>query len=171
MYEPLFNVCLVRIDDRESAWGGSKDDSAGLLGQSYNKGTLVELPYGLFPFGDTHALANTDGLVTINDDLNKFVGKHIMWSKGHEGENTFEHNGDKYALVFWWDIVGVKVDDTTPEGEVVGDRLKAAPDNDGGKQADIDATRATLKKHGVPNADNIDIVGGGEETDHLTGIR
>lgn len=243
LYEPLFNTVVVEIDDKEAAWGGSKDESAGLLGQSYNKGTLLAVAAELFPFGDTSQLLEA-GLHQIGDRLQSMVGQKVLWNKGHEGDNIFDRDGKKYAIIFWWDILGVALpDDVTYANEQIGqaklDAKGPGPDTvhpsapvetpnhqphnvpevlpnggydsvringlermkpeyiaevreKGGLEVDVDPphpggegfitcpitaehdiaqTRKALKRAGVPNWDKIEIVGGGHENHHLTGIR
>jgi co-chaperonin GroES (HSP10) len=235
LYEPLFNTVVVEIDDKEAAWGGSKDESAGLLGQSYNKGTLIAIAAELFPFGDTSRVLK-DGLEQIGDRLQSMVGQKILWNKGHEGDNIFEQDGKKYAIMFWWDILGVALpDDVTYAQSTVGrEKLETRPatvhpsapvetpnhqpHNDSGDfnalspqplhvslteleqlppqiagkvievevspvhngaeatcsitaEMDIAKTRQALKRAGVPGWETIEIVGGGHENHHLTGIR
>jgi hypothetical protein len=42
------------------------------------------------------------------DSIEELKGKYIMWHEGHEAGTVFEHDNKKYALIFWWDIIGVK---------------------------------------------------------------
>lgn len=167
MYAPLFNHVLVEVDDTEAAWGGARDESAGLLGASFNKGKLVD--YGLiFPYGDSSRLG--DGIEYIGDQIKILKDKPVMWHKGHEGDSVFEHDGKKYALLFWWDLVGVGDDDSN--AVVFPDQgTTATTYAPGSKEDDVQRTRDTLRKHGVKNADDIRIEGGGPDTDHITGIR
>ena len=101
MYKPLFNKVLVEVDDKDAQWGKSSDASLG--GEVYREGVLIE--YGqLIPTGD-HPFPIQVDVVGVFDKLR---GKQIMWNEGHEAGTVFEENGKKYALIFWWDIIGVK---------------------------------------------------------------
>jgi hypothetical protein len=193
MYEPVLNHVLVEIDDREAAWGG--DQSAdGPMGKSYNKGKLISVG-DIFAFGDTARL-DTDMLIEVMGALQTFVGRPIMWHKGHEGESIFEHEGKQYAFIFWWDIVGVKPqtikevsDRVTAKSQLAADARSHAADIQSGTEMgqvrdqyggttgqppendDVKATRKTLKKHGVPAPQDVEIIGGGPENGNFTAIR
>lgn len=101
MYEPLFNQVLVEIDDKEAKWGKGNDDS--MLGASYREGLLLSVGE-VIPTQEHHDYNPWPNLEPI-------VGKQIMWNEGHEAGKVFEHEGKMYALVYWWDIVGVKKDE------------------------------------------------------------
>jgi hypothetical protein len=190
MYEPVLNHVLVQIDDREAAWGG--DQSAdGPMGKSYNKGKLISIG-DMFPFGDTARLDIEDLDAIQKIILKGYIGRPVMWHKGHEGESIFEHEGKQYAFIFWWDIVGVKpqtvqevsdrvveksqsfaksADETHPHvlealAQEVHKRGPEPIEND-----DVKATRETLKVYGVPTPENVEIVGGGPENGNFTGTR
>lgn len=169
MYEPILNHVLVEIDDREAKWGGD-DSSDSPLGKSYKKGTLRKL-------GDFFVTKDYPFLPNISM-LSSIVNRPIMWHAGHEGESIFEHEGKKYAFIFWWDIVGVKVAaDATDQSLATQHALpEEQPEQpiykpDPAENEDVKKTRATLKKHGVQNPEGVDIIGGGAENGHFTGIR
>ena len=105
MYKPKFNKVLVEIDDADAQWGKSSESNP--LTDAFREGKVVELGELLFGFGDTARL-NQDTLEVIADSVKKLVGKQIMWHEGHEAGTVFEENGKKYALIYWWDIIGEK---------------------------------------------------------------
>lgn len=98
MYKPATNHVLVEIDDKDSKWGNKAEDNLG--GSVYREGTMLE--YG--------------NLIVTNDypflpelvNIDSLVGKKVMWNEGHEAGTVFEHEGKKFALIYWWDIVGIK---------------------------------------------------------------
>jgi len=100
MFKPLFNKVLVEIDDKDAQWGKSSDSNLG--GEVYREGKILAvgqyIPTSEYP--------------VINDIVDIFlmesVGKQIMWHEGHEAGTVFEENGKKYALIYWFDIIGVK---------------------------------------------------------------
>lgn len=102
MYKPLFNKVLVEIDDQDAKWGSGNNDNIG--GVAYRQGILM-------PLKDTPFFSTADYPVPpeeIAPLLEKLEGKTIMWHEGHEAGTVFEENGKKYALIYWWDIAGVK---------------------------------------------------------------
>ena len=102
MYKPLFNKVLVEIDDKESNWGKGTDTNLG--GEVYREGKVLE----------TGMLVDTPDYNTIAIDmvgwLSGLTGKQIMWNEGHEAGTIFEENSKKYALIYWFDIVGIRDD-------------------------------------------------------------
>lgn len=103
MYKPLFNTVLVEIDDKQAKWGKGNDDSLG--GEVFREGKLLDV--GSFvPTGDYPA--SLQDLIVIREDTGAMIGKTVMWNEGHEAGTVFEDNGKKYALLYWWDIRGVK---------------------------------------------------------------
>lgn len=104
MYKPLFNQVLVEVTlDIADRYGTGNDDS--MLGKDYREGKLLEL--GIFTM--TADYPNSDmGLDDIAERLKGLAGKQVMWNQGHEAGKTFEHDGKLYALVYWFDLVGVK---------------------------------------------------------------
>jgi hypothetical protein len=188
MYEPVFNAVVVQIDDKEAAWGGDKSDD-GPFGSSYNKGKIVAVADDFFPFGDTAHLS-VDHVDKMRDRVAHILmtGRPVMWHKGHEGESIFDFNGEKFAMIFWWDLVGVKVStsdtlhranihEAMPEPKQPESKPEDVHDQYGGttgippENDDVKATRKTLKNAGVPNSDTIPIVGGGPENHGFTGVR
>lgn len=103
MYKPKFNHVLVEIDDKDGKWGKGNDDSFG--GETFREGKLVELNE-IFSTADYPL--DFDALEEIGNTLREMVGKTIMWNEGHEAGKVFEEGEKKYALINWWDIVGVK---------------------------------------------------------------
>ncbi len=106
IYHPIFNKVLVEIDDKDSTWGKSSDGSIG--GVVYRDGRVLEIGTLL----ETTDYPNSiDQLVTADGTiLDKMVGKQVMWHEGHEAGTVFEENGKKYALIFWWDLIGIRND-------------------------------------------------------------
>jgi len=107
MYKPKFNHVLVEIDDNAAKWGKSDDGNLG--GEVYREGRVLEVPDrgNLFAFGDTKEMPFESQEFLIAT-LASYVGKQIMWNEGHEAGTVFEHGGKKYALIYWFDIIGVK---------------------------------------------------------------
>jgi hypothetical protein len=103
MYRPLFNQVLVEVDTDGDKWGTGNDDS--MLGKDYREGVVVDIgakvPTNDYPI-------NPDGLDALHELTIRLVDKQVMWNQGHEAGKTFEHDGKLYALVYWWDLVGVK---------------------------------------------------------------
>lgn len=106
MYKPLFNKVLVEIDDQDAKWGSGNNENLG--GEAYREGKLIESNV-TFPFvyGDLLLPDDLDPEEVINE-LHSLEGKTVMWNEGHEAGTVFEEDGKKYALVYWWDIIGVK---------------------------------------------------------------
>lgn len=104
MYKPLFNQVLVEVDTESDKWGTGNDDS--MLGKDYREGTVIEIG-DVVPTAD-YPEVPVDRVPVVHTTLPKLVGKQVMWNQGHESGKTFEHEGKMYALVFWWDLVGVK---------------------------------------------------------------
>lgn len=98
MYKPLFNKVLVEIKVDE--WG--RDDQ-GIAGEVYREGKVVET--GVFVETSDYPGGLDDDVIVYVTDLK---GKDVMWHEGHEAGTVFEENDKKYALVFWWDLIGVK---------------------------------------------------------------
>lgn len=105
MYKPKFNHVLVEIDDKDSVWGKSGEASMG--GEAYREGTLISVADAFFPFGDTNKI-NVEGMNDVVGIIKPMVGKTVMWNQGHEAGTVFEEGGKKYALIYWWDVIGVK---------------------------------------------------------------
>lgn len=105
MYKPLFNKVLVEIDDKDAKWGNGSDDS--IAGEVYREGKVVSvglmIPTADYPLPETQA----EQALTENTALD-LINKQIMWHEGHEAGTVFEENDKKYALIYWWDIIGVK---------------------------------------------------------------
>lgn len=105
MYEPVFNSILVQINDKDAQWGSGNDES--MLGKSYSKGTVIRV--GNFIPSQAYPLPEYKGLPL---DLADFKGKQIMWNEGVEAGTVFDSpDGKQFAMIYWWDIRGVKVDD------------------------------------------------------------
>lgn len=100
MFKPLFNKVLVEINDEEAKWGSGNDDS--IAGVSYREGKLVGT--GQY-FSTKDYPVNPDEIVPIIESM---MGKTIMWHEGHEAGTVFEEDDKKYALIYWFDICGVK---------------------------------------------------------------
>ena len=105
MYKPLFNTVLVEIDDKESQWGRGNDDAMG--GQVFREGKLISVSPHIIASGDYQGVNGME-LAEIASSLNKWVSKTVMWNEGHEAGTIFEEGGKKYALLYWWDLRGVK---------------------------------------------------------------
>lgn len=101
MYKPKFNHVLVEIDDKDAKWG---TDEGNLGGVVYREGTLLSIGL-LIP---TSEYPNIDLLINAHDDLIAAKGQTVMWNEGHEAGTVFEHDNKKFALIYWWDIIGVK---------------------------------------------------------------
>lgn len=101
-YRPLFNKVLVEIDDKDAQWGKSSDGNIG--GEVYREGKMLD--YG-------GVVATSDYPVSsehISRILDTYLGSDIMWHEGHEAGTVFEEDGKKYALIYWFDICGVRDD-------------------------------------------------------------
>lgn len=102
MYKPLFNKVLVEIDDKDAKWGTNEENLGGVV---YREGVFMDIGLLIdtndYPVG-AHAIENQLKYFEL------FKDKHIMWHEGHEAGTVFEDNGKKYALIFWWDVIGVK---------------------------------------------------------------
>lgn len=115
MYKPKFNKVLVEVNDEDAKWGKGSEDNLG--GEVYREGKLVEI--GLLHTTADYPLEASD-LQIIHNDIDGMVGKQVMWNEGHEAGTVFEHpsteivdgekvtTAKKYALIYWWDIIGVK---------------------------------------------------------------
>jgi hypothetical protein len=103
MYKPLFNTVLVEISDQDAKWGSGTNENIG--GEAYREGTLIEVGGILM----TAEYPNSDDAIEeIDNRLKLFVGKTLIWNEGHEAGTVFEEAGKKYALLYWWDLRGVK---------------------------------------------------------------
>ena len=102
LYEPLFNTCLVEIDDKDAEWGSGNDES--MLGKSYSKGKLIN--YGQPLNTQAYPLAKGD-FDSVNSLLPKLKGRSIQWNEGAEAGTTFEFDGKLFGMIYWWDIRGV----------------------------------------------------------------
>ena len=99
MYKPLFNTVLVEINDKEAAWGKGNDDNLG--GEVFREGKVVEVGL-MMPTKDYAGIPST---ASFNDVV---MDKAVVWNEGHEAGTVFEEDGKKYALLYWWDLRGVK---------------------------------------------------------------
>lgn len=106
MYKPLFNQVLVEVDTESDKWGTGNDES--MLGKDYREGKLIEL--GVLLSTNDHPILDSF-LDSFNSQLGTYLNKQVMWNQGHEAGKTFEHDGKLYALVYWFDLVGVKSSD------------------------------------------------------------
>jgi hypothetical protein len=104
MYKPGINHVLVEIDDTDAKWGKGNDDNVG--GEVFREGSVVEFG-SIMPTHDYPYISSGHN-PKFTEDLNSLISKTIMWNEGHEAGKVFEHEGKKYALIYWWDIVGVK---------------------------------------------------------------
>lgn len=100
MYKPLFNKVLVEVNDQDAKWGSGNNDNIG--GEVYREGKLIET--GQY-FATADYPVRPEEVVPLVESL---LGKTIMWHEGHEAGTVFEENGKKYALIYWWDVIGVK---------------------------------------------------------------
>ena len=100
MYKPLFNQVLVEIDDIDAKWGKGSDDNIG--GEVYREGKLLEAG-AMFATAD-YPISPEE----LSSEVEKIIGKPVMWNEGHEAGKIFDEDGKKYALVYWWDLVAVK---------------------------------------------------------------
>lgn len=105
MYKPFLNKVLVQIDDKDAKWGNSSGDNIG--GEVYREGKVLAVGL-LVPTADYPISNMTSENKLKEDTVLATVGKYIMWHEGHEAGTVFEESGDKYALIYWWDIAGVK---------------------------------------------------------------
>jgi hypothetical protein len=101
MYKPHFNHVLVELEIDK--WARGSDDSFG--GEVYREGKVTDVG-GIMSVRD-YPVPDED-LGDIRQYFLDMIGKTIMWNEGHEAGKVFEHDGKKYALIYWWDIVGVK---------------------------------------------------------------
>lgn len=104
MYRPLFNQVLVEVDTESDKWGTGNDES--MLGKDYREGIVVSI--GLIVPTNDHPFPGGAVDTIVLDTIEGTIGKQIMWNQGHEAGKTFEHEGKLYALVYWWELVGVK---------------------------------------------------------------
>jgi hypothetical protein len=103
MYKPKFNHVLVEITESvEDKY--SKADDGSLGGKVYREGKVVELGE-FFATSDVLDVSTFDEVVPFLEELN---GKEIMWNEGTEAGTVFEHDGKKYGLINWINIIGVK---------------------------------------------------------------
>lgn len=107
IYSPLFNKVLVEIDDKDARWGKGSDDNIG--GEVFREGKVLEVADDIFAFGDTAQLS-IDSQILLEGKLRAFLGKQVMWHEGHEAGTVFEENGKKYALIYWFDLIGIQDD-------------------------------------------------------------
>lgn len=103
MYKPLFNQVLVEVDTESDKWGRGNDDS--MLGKDYREGTVKDI--GLVMSTKDFPIPG-DVLESFHESLLMFVGAEVMWHQGHEAGQTFEEDGKLYALIHWFDLIGVK---------------------------------------------------------------
>lgn len=101
MYKPKFNKVLVEIDDKDAQWGKSSESNP--LTDAYREGKLLEV--GLMIATADYPSIGEDTFRLVSADIDK----QIMWHQGHEAGTVFEEDGKKYALIYWWDIIGEKV--------------------------------------------------------------
>lgn len=105
MYKPLFNTVLVEISDQDAKWGGGNNENIG--GEVYREGVLLKVG-GMVPTNDYPI--TPEGMDAIHELVNRLVGKPIRWNEGHEAGTVFEEDGKKYALLYWWDLRGEKIE-------------------------------------------------------------
>jgi hypothetical protein len=101
MYTPLFNTVLIELEEDAAAKYTSHDDS--MLGKSYRKGTVTEVG-GIMATKD-YPVPDKD----LGDTRQWFVdmiGKRILFNEGTESGTVFDHDGKRYAFIYWWDIRG-----------------------------------------------------------------
>jgi hypothetical protein len=103
MYEPVFNSVLVEIDDKDAQWGSGNDES--MMGKAYRMGKIIRI---------ADVISNEEHPIddAVAKDLNKLKGKQVMWNEGVEAGTTFEFDGKLFGMIYWWDIRGVKVNET-----------------------------------------------------------
>ncbi len=98
---PLFNKCLIQIDD-EYADVIRPDDDAGV-----QKGTLIEATL----MGD-HLTTSTgyhiEGLDQYGERLKDLVGKTVFWEQYGEAGNIIKQDGKQYALVPFYRLIAVE---------------------------------------------------------------
>lgn len=102
MYKPKFNHVLVEIDDKDAKWGNRDEDNLG--GVAYREGTVIDT--GEVFTTQEYPDLDVEEIASLISDLQ---GKKVMWNEGHEAGTVFEDNDKKYALIYWWDIIGEKV--------------------------------------------------------------
>lgn len=101
MYKPKFNHVLVEINDKDAKWGSGDDGNIG--GVVYREGKVIDAG-DVFETSEYPDL-DVDDVVEMIAELK---GKEVIWNEGHEAGTVFEEDGKKYALIYWWDIIGVK---------------------------------------------------------------
>lgn len=104
MYQPKNNHILVEINDKEAAWGSSEGDKFSV---AYREGTVIDWNVTT-PVIAANMVHEFTDVQEISDYLSTLNGKSVMWNEGHEAGTVFEHEGKKYALIYWWDIIGIK---------------------------------------------------------------
>lgn len=103
MFKPKFNKVLVEINDEDAKWGSGNDGS--MLGASYREGKLIDVG----EFVQTADYPLEDKLIIrVREEIDHLVGKTVMWHEGTEAGTIFEEAGKKYALIYWFDIIGEK---------------------------------------------------------------
>lgn len=114
MYKPKFNKVLVEINDEDAQWGTSSESNP--LTQAYREGIVIEvgkiIPTADQPVGFYDEDKKIGSLVygTVDGFTKALVSRRVMWNQGHEAGTVFEEAGKKYALIYWWDIIGEKVE-------------------------------------------------------------
>lgn len=100
MYKPKFNHVLVEIDDKDARWGTNEENIGGVV---YREGVICSVghivPTSEYPLSQVDTAFITKALP---------IGQKVMWNEGHEAGTVHEDNGKKYALIFWWDVIGDK---------------------------------------------------------------
>lgn len=100
MYLPTNNKVLVEIDVTEDKWGTGNDDS--MLGKDYREGWVRHI--GMVFTTKDYPIASGQ----IAEMLKPLEGRKVMWNQGHEAGTIFEDGNRKYALIYWYDIIGIE---------------------------------------------------------------
>jgi hypothetical protein len=107
VFKPLFNTVLVEIKEDKWARASGNDDNIG--GEVFREGKVIS--FGSLAPDSDHPVYLVNGLAQqLCDDLDRLAEKTVIWNEGHEAGTVFEEDGKKYALLYWWDLRGVKDD-------------------------------------------------------------
>lgn len=101
MYKPKFNHVLVEIVESLEAKYNKNSGNENMGGEVYREGKVIEIGL-MMPTRDYPGIPSTE---SFNDTV---INEQVMWNEGHEAGTVHEHDGKKYALIYWWDIIGVK---------------------------------------------------------------
>lgn len=100
MYKPKFNHVLVEIDDKDARWGTNEENIGGAV---YREGVIRSV--GHIISTQEYPLSQEDTAFVVKSLP---VGQAVMWNEGHEAGTVFDHDDKKYALLYYFDIIGDK---------------------------------------------------------------